>query len=155
MRKMLLCLAALAPGLGAVATSYGAVLTNVSEPFEGQVFVPCVNGEQGEVVDLTGRLHVLVNATLDSAGGAHVAVQFQPQGVSGIGETTGDKYQGTGVTRANVNVKVGAELTLVNNFRIIGQGPGNNFLVHEAFHITALADGSTIAVHDKFTIDCK
>jgi len=28
-----------------------------------------------------------------------------------------------------------ANMTFVNNFRIIGQGPGNNFLVHKTLQI--------------------
>jgi hypothetical protein len=47
------------------------------------------------------------------------------------------------------------EETFVNNFRIIGQGPGNNFLVHEVFHITFNANGSITAFVDKFSVDCR
>jgi hypothetical protein len=57
------------------------------------------------------------------SGTAH----FQPQVLSGTGETTGDKYQGTGVTK-DTSFKVSfqngqAQQMFVNNFRIIGQGP--------------------------------
>ena len=45
--------------------------------------------------------------------------------------------------------------TFVNNFRIIGQGPGNNFLLHEDFHITVNANGDVITSHDNFSADCK
>jgi hypothetical protein len=44
---------------------------------------------------------------------------------------------------------------MVNNFRIIGQGTGNNFLVHETFHITVNADGTMTASVDNFSVDCK
>jgi hypothetical protein len=43
----------------------------------------------------------------------------------------------------------------VNNFRIIGQGKGNNFLVHENLHLTINANGVATAVHDNFSIDCR
>jgi len=43
----------------------------------------------------------------------------------------------------------------VNNFRIIGQGPGNNFLVHETFHFTINANGNVTAFVDHFSVDCK
>jgi hypothetical protein len=46
-------------------------------------------------------------------------------------------------------------LTFVNNFRIIGQGPGNNFLVHETMHITLNAAGFLTVFHDNITVDCK
>jgi hypothetical protein len=43
----------------------------------------------------------------------------------------------------------------VNNFRIIGQGPGNNYLVHETMHFTINADGTTTVSFDNLTVDCK
>src|SRR5438270_13513915 len=62
------------------------------------VFVPCAAGGAGELVDLSGPLHTLITFTINGnnvSGTAH----FQPQGLSGTGETTGDKYQSTGVTK--------------------------------------------------------
>src|SRR5512135_867937 len=110
-----------------------ATASTVSQsfPISISVFVPCANGGAGEVVNLSGDLHDLFHITYDGQGGVHVKVQDNPQGISGVGLTTGDKYQGTGVTETEFNVKVGEEYTSVNNFRIIGQGPGNNFLVHD------------------------
>ena len=84
-----------------------------------------------------------------------IKTHTQPQGISGQGLTTGDKYQATGVTQDQFNVTVGQEETFVNNFRMIGQGPGNNFLVHETFHITINADGTVTTVVDNFGADCK
>ena len=128
---------------------------NVQIPIEIVVFVPCAAGGAGELVDLSGNLHVLFHFTLDDSGGFHSKFHFQPQGVSGTGLTTGDKYQGTGVTQGQFNGKVGFESTFVNNFRIIGHGPGNNFLVHENFHITVNANGTVTAFVDNFSIECK
>ena len=122
------------------------------------VFVPCAAGGAGELVDLSGPLHTLITFTLNGnnvSGTAH----FQPQGLSGTGETTGNKYQATGVTK-NSSFKLSfqngqANQTFVNNFRIIGQGPGNNYLVHEVAHITINANGTLTVFHDNFSIDCK
>jgi len=122
------------------------------------VFVPCAAGGAGEIVDLSGPLHILITFTINGnnvSGTAH----FQPQGIVGTGETTGDKYQATGVTK-DTSFKFSfqngqAQQTFVNNFRIIGQGPGNNFLVHEVAHITFNANGIVTVFHDSFTIDCK
>jgi len=83
---------------------------------------------------------------------------FQPQGISGTGETTGAKYQGTGATQesfTNSFQNGQANETFINNFRIIGQGPGNNFLVHETLHFTINADGTVTVFHDNFSVDCK
>jgi hypothetical protein len=73
----------------------------------------------------------------------------------GIGQTTGDKYQATGVTQDQFNAKVGVEETFINDFRIIGQGNGNNFLIHETFHITINANEIPTASVDNFSVDCR
>jgi hypothetical protein len=121
------------------------------------VFVPCAAGGVGEVVDLIGPLHTLIAFTIN---GTNVSgyVHFQPQGISGTGETTGAKYQATGTTQESFKTSLQngqANLTLVNNFRIIGQGAGNNFLVHETQHFTVNADSTVTVFHDNFSIDCR
>ena len=130
------------------------VVDNFIEPLELVVFVPCANGGTGEFVELAGTLHILFVTTIDNQGGFHDKFHFQPQGVSGTGLTTGDKYQGTGETQGTFTGKVGFENTFVNNFKIIGQGPGNNFLLHENFHITFHPDGTVTAFVDNFSVKC-
>ena len=90
------------------------------------VFVPCANGGVGELVDLNGPLHILTTFTINGnkvSGKTH----FQPQGISGVGLDSGDKYQATGVTQDYFKGAFNNgqfNQTFVNNFRIIGQGPG-------------------------------
>jgi hypothetical protein len=138
-----------------VRTAQAEVQTNLKVPVTIGVFIPCAADGAGEVVFLTGNLHVLLRFNTDQAGGIHVASHFQPQGISGTGQTTGDKYQATGVTQDEFNAKVGVEETFVNNFRIIGQGNGNNFLIHETFHIKFNASGIPRASVDNFSVDCR
>ena len=134
-----------------------AVQVNDTTVINLQVFVPCALGGTGEVVDLAGPLHTLMTFTINGnnvSGGFH----FQPQGITGTGETSGDKYQATGETQQSFSASLQngqTSLTFVNNFRIIGQGPGNNYLVHETFHFTINADGTTTVTHDNFSVDCK
>jgi hypothetical protein len=137
------------------ASSQAAVESNVAAPYEGEVFVPCADGGASESIAFAGALHVLSTVTEDAAGGVHLVLQTQPMGIKGVGQTTGDLYQSTGVTRANLNASYAAELTLINNFRIVGQGRDNNFLVHETLHITVNANGMVTAAGDHFDIDCK
>ena len=114
-----------------------AVAYTINErfPLELLTFVPCAAGGAGELVQLGETLHSVFHLTVNDRS-AHLATHFQPQGVSGVGLTTGARYQATGVTRDNLNLTVGETYTYVNNFRIIGQGPGNNYMVHSIFHIT-------------------
>jgi hypothetical protein len=117
-------------------------------------FVPCANGGLGEDVELTGTIHDLFHVTADGRGGFHVKLHDSPQGVIGTGLTTGARYHGTGVTQSHFNLKVGEQSTDINNFRIIGPGPGNNFLLHENFHVTINANGVVTAGHDNFSVQC-
>jgi hypothetical protein len=149
-----MCLVALAVS---IAPAGAAVQVNDKTNVNLTIFVPCAAGGAGEVVDLSGPLHTLVSATIN---GNNVSgyFHFQPQGISGTGETTGANYQATGVTEQSFKNSLQngqANFTFVNNFRIIGQGSGNNYLVHETMHVSVNADGTVTVSHDNFSIDCK
>ena len=148
----------LAAGLAIFITpANGAIVMNESNPIVLSVFVPCAAGGAGETVDLSGNLHTLITETINGNNVSGV-MHFQPQGVSGTGETTGLKYQATGVTSTSFKMSLQngqANMTFVNRFDVIGQGPGNNFTVHETAHITFNADGTITVMFDNFSIECK
>jgi hypothetical protein len=78
-------------------------------------------------------------------------------GVKGF-STSGKSYQATGNTQfiftgSFVNGQFSS--LFVNNFRIIGQGPGNNYLVHETGIITVNANGATNTDIDNISIECQ
>ena len=82
----------------AVPPVHAEVVENESIDLNLVQFVPCANGGIGELVDLNGSLHILITFTINGntiSGKTHL----QPQGISGVGLDTGDKYQGTGVTQ--------------------------------------------------------
>jgi hypothetical protein len=130
---------------------------NESIPIDLVVFVSCANGGAGELVFMSGDLHILTHYTLSNSGNYHVKQHFQPQGISGYGEISGDKYQATGGTQEeyNENGPLPITDTYINNFRIIGQGPDNNYLVHENVHITINANGVLTSYVDNFSVECK
>jgi len=132
-----------------------AVTTNIKYPIDWWAWVPCANGGAGEFIVLSGYMHELWHTTLDGKGGFHAKMHFNPQGLSGEGLTTSDKYNGTGVTQDHFNAKVGEQYTFVNNYRMIGQGPGNNFLIHENWHYTVNANGDVTAEVDNYSVVCK
>ena len=137
-------------------TASAGVLLNEASPFSQLVNVPCANGGAGEDVLLTGFLHVLITGTFDASGSLHTTTHFQPMGVAGTGQTTGDVYRATGITRDEANgIDVPFEATFVNNFRIIGPGKGNNYLVHETAHVTVNAQGEVTVLLDNLSIECK
>jgi hypothetical protein len=130
-------------------------IQNVRVPIDLLVFVPCAAHGAGEYIQLSGTLHILFTTMIDDQGGFHTKFQNQPQGVSGTGLTTGDKYQAVGETSGTFNGKIGFEQTFENNFKIVGQGPGNNFMIHETFHITVNPNGTLTVFLDKTSIECK
>ena len=129
-----------------------AITENLQFPIAFVVFVPCANGGAGEIVSLSGTLHEVFHITFDANGGVHVKIHDQPQAIRGFGQASGAKYQATGVTQQQSNTN---PLTFVNNFRIIGQGPGNNFLVHQVFHVTVNANGAVTALFDRASAECR
>ena len=153
-RRKLRLLAALAL---MITPAYAGVQVNDRTEIALTVFIPCAADGAGEVVDLAGPLHTLVSFTINGnnvSGYTH----FQPQGIIGVGETTGNRYHATGITRESFknSFRNGqANDTFINNFRIIGQGPGNNFLVHETEHFTINANGSITVFHDNFSVVCQ
>ena len=121
------------------------------------VFVPCAAGGVGEIVDLSGSIHALLTFTINGNNVSGV-MHFQPQGISGTGETTGLKYQATGVTSTSFKMSLQdgeTNRTFINRFDIIGQGPNDNFRVHETAHITFNADGTVNVTFDDFGVECK
>jgi hypothetical protein len=159
MRRTLALLVLVTVGVVAsVTAAQAAVVENDTILVPGfNVFVPCANGGAGEVIAGDLQLHVLITSTVNGnnvSGKEH----FQPQGGSLVGQTTGDTYRATGVTQDSFQGSLQngqSTFTFVNNFRIIGPGLGNNFLVHETYHITVNANGDTTVTHDNLSVDCK
>jgi hypothetical protein len=149
LRRAVLCLVAVVLTALPVHT---AVTTNISIPITLVVDIPCA----GELVVLNGPLHILSTLTFDRGGGFHMVAHFQPKGIRGLGQVSGAKYQATGITEFQTNAKaVPFETSFVNNFKIIGQGPGNNLLIHENFHLTVNANGRLTAFIDNSSFECR
>jgi hypothetical protein len=159
MQQILLMLAIGAfTSLAAATMARAEVLTNTRIPFTGFTgFVPCANGGAGEfIAGAGGELHILVALTENGkavSGRGH----FQPQGATAVGLNTGDIYHATGVTQNGFRFsrQNSQTETYVNSFRMIGPGPGNNFLLHQSFHVTISANGDTTVVNDHFSIECR
>jgi predicted extracellular nuclease len=150
MRTLASCLVSILAIL--VAPAFASVQVNETTDVVIDVSIPCT----GDTVELEGPLHVLMTYT---ANGNNISgkYQFQPHDVKGTDLTTGDKYEATGVTQETFKTSLQngqAELTFVNNFRIIGQGPGNNYLVHETMHVTFNANGVVTVTHDNLSAQC-
>jgi hypothetical protein len=133
------------------AQAAGQVNTEI--PFDSQVSIPC----NGDTVDASGFVHELAALTING-NNFSVVSHFNAQGVTGTSETTGAKYQGTGVTTDNFGgsfVNGQSRETFVNRFDFIGQGSAPNFITHETSHVTVNANGTITITFDNFTASCK
>jgi hypothetical protein len=108
----------------------------------------------GEMIQLSGSLLATLHAT-DLGDGRFVSTfHFNPQGVTGVGLTSGATYQGTGVTRGTVTLTVGSTTTTVNSFKLIGAGRTPNYLETDVMHLTVNAQGVVTASIDRSSITC-
>lgn len=141
------------PAMSATASSFSLTRT-----YNRRVWVWCANGGVGENVNLSGELVILGQSIEDGNGGTHVTTHYVPQRVSGFGQVTGLKFRG--VSAALESEQYAADgspsvYTLVDNFRIIGQGPGNDILIHRTVHQTWNANGELTADVEFSARECK
>jgi hypothetical protein len=121
-----------------------------------EFFVPCAADGIGETVQVSGTLHLTISFTVNG-NNAMLHNHSQPE-LSGTGLTTGTRYHTTDIIQESFKSaldKGQANLTFVNNFHLIGQGPGSNLSMHETLHETLNGNGTVTVYHDNFSIDCK
>jgi len=141
------------PSMAAVVSSEQLTL-----PLKRTLWISCANDGLGEDVTIQGELSIRTHSTEDENGGVHLMTHVRPSGVVGVGEESGLRYRGTGGTFESEGYAPDgfpAVYSFVNNFRIIGQGPGNNLLLHMTVHQTMNADGQLTADVDLSHSDCK
>jgi hypothetical protein len=141
-------------GPGEARLQASASTTTEKIPVDILSFVPCALNGAGETIHLTGTLLNISHVTTNR-NHATITTHVNPQGLGGVGLTSGRKYRGTGVSKSVVTLGVGQTQTFVENFRLIGQGPGNNLLLHENLHVTVNANGEVTAEHDNFSFECR
>jgi hypothetical protein len=151
-RRLIIVLAVLATGLLAV-TSASATATTEKIPFD---IVLAPEEACGEAIHLSGTLLAQFRTTETSGGNLAVGFHFNPQGITGVGLTSGATYHATGETQGTTTIKAkgGISDTFVNNFKIIGEGSAQNFLQTDVFHLTVNANGDVTATVEKSMIRC-
>jgi uncharacterized membrane protein len=144
----------------AAITMYPRTLSAQASEFTDNEFVPfsLITAGCGDVISLSGTLHVLTHVTFNAAGGITIKTHFQPQGATGVGLVSGAQYQGTGVTQETLTDNGPGpqfEFTFINNFRMISKGTTPNFDVHQTVHITVNNNGDVTATVDNTSIECR
>ena len=129
--------------MNALTQSTGANTQNSVEtvPFDRTIYVSCSNGGAGEDILMTGNMVVVYHATFNDRKYT-LSYHTNPQGVTGMGLTSGDKYivsggsEGT-ISGAYENDQFAGGYT--EDMRVIS--PKGTFIVHYQFHVTVTPDG--------------
>jgi hypothetical protein len=152
LRRLIILLAVVASGLLAVTSASAAAVTE-KIPFD---FVLAPEEGCGEAIHLTGTLLAEFSLTESSSGNVEVGFHFNPQGITGVGLTTGATYHATGETLGTTTIRAegGISDTFVNNFKIIGEGRAPNFLETDVIHLTVNANGEVTASVEQSMIRC-
>ena len=121
-----------------------------SETFERTLFVPCANNGASEDVQLNGTA-IKVEKIVYNAHGFTLTYHTNPNRVSGVGLTTGEKYIASGGTQATItgafenNQFTGG---YIEQLRIVS--PHTTFIVNYKFHVTVTSDGTfTSSISDE------
>jgi hypothetical protein len=148
-------------GFSAVPEGFEAIteVTTQNVGFGGSIWVSCANGGAGESVSLSGELRMKTQ-TFESkkTGEVLVRLQSQPSDVDGVGSVTGASYHGAGVAIEAEHRSPSSEAYnyhFIHNFLIIGQGPGNNILVHTNVHQTLNANGEAVSSVNLDKAECQ
>lgn len=150
MKKIIGILALGAWSLMGQATTFQS---NEKVPFADMVTNSCL----GEDVALVGTLHIASHVTFSGSGNFTLVQHTQPQGVTGVGLTSGAKFNATGIDRQTTQVSgpLPFAITYVNRYNIIGTGSAPNFFVLQALHVTINANGEVTSTPGKLEITCK
>jgi len=130
-----------------------AVVTNVQAPLNITVVSPC----NGDVIAVTGSIHLLASSTSDGSGGFHITFMDNVSQVTGVGSVSGATYHGVGGDwfSANARPPFPVELTATDVFGLISTGSAPNFVVTDTLHITLNADGTLTANVARLSITCR
>ena len=152
-----LAIMVLTVSLPRLASSQALTTTsNLFVPFAQLVDVPCANGGAGEFVLVSGTYHMLFHMTINE-NQAILKTLFQAQGVTGVGQITGDLYHATDVRHLinTVPLDTGAQtVTLVSRLNLVGSS-GHNLFVHQNVHLTVNANGEITSTVDHVSNECK
>lgn len=137
--------------------SPGVVVSSSEEslPYDNVLFVPCANGGEGEEVALAGSVKAIDHIVYNDRGFT-LNYNFIAQGVTGVGLSTGEKFQASFGIKGTITGEFGEDgrysRVFIQQLRIVGQN--TIFKVQYKTKITVTPDGKiTTSIEDE-TVDC-
>jgi hypothetical protein len=137
-----------------VTPAQASNVVNVTIHVPAQVEIsPCV---PGDVVNLSGDIHIVITTTLASSGNYRVNNHLSSK-LKGISITTGTKYVNS--TNSDEEWFAGAPFPAVHthtyDFLLVSKSGTDNYVLHMTMHETVNANGVPTATVDNFSMDCK
>lgn len=153
MKNLLLAaIAAVATVMGsASALAQTPMTTSTRFPLGASTFVPCA----GEQVETSGTAHEVIQLVPLGDGFTVRMLHSNYQGLSGMGLTSGDRYQAVSAATEITPIAKATVYTLVLTVQFLGQGPDNNFEEHFLFHFTVNANGEVTASLNELRVECR
>jgi hypothetical protein len=110
----------------------------------------------GDVVNLSGDIHIVITTTTDGAGGYRVNNHLDSQ-LSGASITTGTKYVNSENKEDEWYARppFPAIHTQTYDFLLVSQSNTPNYVLHMTMHETVNAQGVPTATIDRFSEDCQ
>ena len=140
-----------APQVPSLSAAQAAETETTSErvPFEAMM-LNC----DGVPLLVTGDLHLVDHLTINGTG-SHFVQNLNRVDV--VGEAGGVTYRATGgiVAKWNFNGPPPISTSYIQNFRVISQGPGDNFQFHSTLHVTINANRVVTSNVDNTKVDCE
>jgi hypothetical protein len=146
------------------ASSNGALTetqtARIAIPAGTTQFLPCVNGGDGEVVDVSGATMLLMHQNVSTvSGNANINLQWKSDGVRMVGQSTGVVYRSSTsqqlhVTLSEPDLSGVRTATLDLKAQVTGQGIGRAAYAYVRLHVTQSANGETRASVEKTRMSC-
>jgi hypothetical protein len=148
-----------------VAVAFGALAAGARASATSDIFIDVHSPQAGafascaEFIDWRGDFHILSHVVVDDTGGTHLqSFVVNAQGVSGVGESSGQTYRFVGVQGAGsftlTQTQGASEITGVTRVRLVGPGPENNTFLDIHVHTTLVATGEITVSFFDFALSC-
>lgn len=126
-----------------------AVVVSLTVPVDGVVLTNACNGEG---VTLSGSEHIVAGVSSDEAGGFHVNVHLNFQGVKGVGPT-GTRYRVHQAATFNGQFTSATTATEVFTMTVVSAGNYSKFVTRQLVHFTITPDGQITVTPAELTVD--
>ncbi len=105
-------------------------------------------------IRLTGEFQALFKVSRDENGNLFVEADFNSEGVSGLGLTSGNQYEATGPSHFNSSGSSRLEFTYVSNFVFVRPASTDHLMAHVTFRIIVTGDAQVAVTIRNVSIDC-